>query len=219
MRNMMSRRCPNCGLENIPERATCKRCGTELRAYSEQKLDVSIETLSTVDSNTAFDLNWLLARRQFLIHSPLTSSEVQARLQTAFREEIVRANGTGWFQRRYTYRGSLIGAKLVLYGPYGYRVSALKTEGTIEASGEGCILQLQSTPTAGSLAGFVIPIGLWVVFVLVMTWGSLIMLFPLLMSMLFYTIFVAGINSGATDIATMLASMVAKDTNEHEDRE
>jgi hypothetical protein len=206
---MLHRICPTCGLENIPERETCKRCYAQLSTPTAKYAGVKIET-APVKSNDRFAvLTPLLPIRRLVVHLPQSPAEVRDRLTGVFREEIVETSGTGWLSRTSTYHGSLVDSTVVVRGPYGNRQSAQVVQGTLDSEARGSLLRLRSRPTIGSIALFILPIGVWVGIVLSQTWGSWIALFPLFVSVLFYGLFVIGAKSEAIDIATMLARLVS----------
>ena len=205
---MSYRYCPRCGLKNISERRTCKRCSAQLSLPAAGHPGVMTHVATIQKSDRLLDLTPLLPIRRFVIRSPLSLVQVRARLRDIFREEIVETSGSAWFQQHRTYRGWVVDSTMQLNGPFGHRQWTMVTDGTLEQAEGGSILRLSSQLSLGYILLFILVIGGWVVLVLTKTWGSWFALVPLVGGMFFYTVFILSAKSEATDTATMLARML-----------
>jgi hypothetical protein len=153
---MLPVRCTKCGLINIPERQTCKRCLTSLQRPRAQDcaqvtpIDTSLPDLAAYSTSGRWN-PFVFAQ---IISSPLPFTVAQQRLTT-----LIELADAGQLQRAgFTFHGQRTGDTFRLDGPHGHRSWPLVTRGALIASPAGAHLAVMIR------SSWIYPIGILMVF-------------------------------------------------------
>jgi hypothetical protein len=164
---MLPVRCINCGLINIPERQTCKRCQALLqrpRAQDSAQIITPDQTLSDTQSLIIPRL-WGSFAISYTISSPLRFTLAQQRLAM-----LLEMADAGQLRRSgFSFHGERNGDSFRLYGPNGNRSWPLVTRGELIAVPEGARVALTIRPSWIYPIGIIAVFGWWL-------WGALTML-------------------------------------------
>lgn len=207
---MLSHRCPECGLDNIPERTTCKRCRAPLSPAHGGGGPSPLQPPITITNETT-GIAVLLPTRSFTVFTPQPIETVRARLRQALAQEIERGTRTRWMDGRHTYAGSIVGDSVHLSGPHASRGWSLDATGTLQTRSSGTAIFLQVQPTGTSLFMLIFGIGFWLVVVLVQASNTWIVLGSLVIAAFIYAIMTIGIKVSASDSASIIAELLTPD--------
>jgi hypothetical protein len=203
---MLPIRCTNCGLINIPERQTCKRCQAPLqRPLPQDSAQVTSPDQSLTDAQ-AQSPSGLWHRFAFAqtITSPLPFTLAHQRLAT-----LLEMADAGHLQRSgFSFQGQGNGDTFRLYGPHGNRSWPLITRGNLVAAPDGTQLAVTIRPSWLYPIGVSVVFGWWLWGALTVLHGGLVLL-PLVGLVVVVVMLLSSVKSEGQIIIDMLADALS----------